>query len=151
MSREVFTLKSVGKIKFASIQVAIRIWLKQVLNSRKSIKQSIKMAKHPSKIVIITIIAITSEITIIIVIIIRINNNRINLVKIHNSLSSTTKLLKITQQHPQLLEIKINFRMAARSFAIHANNQVIPLQIAHRILKTIQLHKQHQRNHGHKN
>jgi len=110
------------------------------------------MAKLPSKIAIIATIAITSEITTItIVILIRINNNRINLVKIHNSLSSTTKLLKITQQHPQLLEIKINFRMAARSFAIHANNQVIPLQIAHRILKTIQLHKQHQRNHGHKN
>jgi len=116
------------------------------------------MARLPSQTTITTIV-ITLEITTIrinpatIVIIIRISIKIINLAKIHNSLNSITKPLKITQQRPKLLQqIKISFLITtARSFVILAINLVIHPQIAHRMLKIIQLHKLHLLKHnGHK-
>jgi len=104
-----------------------------MLNSRKSSKQPIQIVNHPSQTTTITIInTINNNPTV--EILIKNISNLISSTKTHNSLNSTTTLLK-------LLQIRTRCLLITTSLATLVINQAILPQCVPRILTIIQHNK----------
>ena len=104
-----------------------------MLNSRKSSKQPIQIVNHPSQTTTITIInTINNNPTV--EILIKNISNLMSSTKTHNSLNSTTTLLK-------LLQIRTRCLLITTSLATLVINQAILPQCVPRILTIIQHNK----------
>jgi len=107
-----------------------------MLNSRKSSKQPIQIVNHPSQTTTITLIAIIDTIknNPTVEILIKNISNLMSSTKTHNSLNSTTTLLK-------LLQIRTRCLLITTSLATLVINQAILPQCVPRILTIIQHNK----------